>query len=222
MRAESENPFLNSRRTWNSHVGGVVSALRVWQLIALISLLITLASVGGIIYIGSKSKFIPYVVEVDKLGKAMAVAPVKPMNSVDPQIIKAALASFINNSRLVTPDSFMQGKAIRHVYTMLAEGDPATNQMSEWLRKDDPFERAQDEIVEITITSVLPETDQTWQVNWQEVVRDRQGSLVGSPINMTALISIYQKNDGLVSEEEELLSNPLGIYVKTFSWSKEI
>jgi type IV secretion system protein TrbF len=218
----NENPFLNSRRAWNSHVGGVVSALRVWQLIALLSLLIALGSVGGIIYIGSKSKFIPYVVEVDKLGKALAVAPVKQLDSLDPQIIKSALASFINSSRLVTPDSFMQGKAIRHVYTMLAEGDPATNQMSEWLRKDDPFERAEKEIVEVTIISVLPETDETWQVNWQEVIRDRQGALQGSPINMTALVTIYQKNQGLVSEEEELLSNPLGIYIKNFSWSKEI
>ena len=45
-----------------------------WQILGLLSLLIALAGVGGMIYIGSQSKFIPYVVEVDKLGRTLAVA----------------------------------------------------------------------------------------------------------------------------------------------------
>ena len=68
------NPYLNAQRTWNSHVGSLVASRLIWQLTAIIALLVVLASVGGIIYIGSQSKFVPYVVEVNKLGESAPVA----------------------------------------------------------------------------------------------------------------------------------------------------
>src|SRR5574338_1111009 len=61
---EAENPYLAARRTWNDHVGSVISQRQTWQVIGILSLLIALAGVGGVIHIGSQSKFIPYVVEV--------------------------------------------------------------------------------------------------------------------------------------------------------------
>src|SRR5690606_15187070 len=64
-----ENPYLNARRAWNDHVGSVVSAHQSWQVIGILSLLIALTAIGGIIHVGSQSKFIPYVVEVDKQGQ---------------------------------------------------------------------------------------------------------------------------------------------------------
>ena len=46
---EAENPYLAARRTWNDHVGGVVSQRQTWQVIGILSLLIALAGVGGVI-----------------------------------------------------------------------------------------------------------------------------------------------------------------------------
>jgi type IV secretory pathway TrbF-like protein len=60
--AAPENPYLTARRTWNDHVGGVVSSRQTWQVVGILSLLIALAGVGGIIHIGSQSKFVPYVI----------------------------------------------------------------------------------------------------------------------------------------------------------------
>ena len=71
-RGEVENPYLAARRTWNEHVGSVVSSRQTWQVVGILSLLIALSAVGGMIHIGSQSKFVPYVVEVDKLGQAVA------------------------------------------------------------------------------------------------------------------------------------------------------
>jgi type IV secretion system protein TrbF len=77
------HPYLNARRTWNSHVGSLIASRTLWQATALISLLIALAAVGGVVYIGSQSKFVPYVVEVNKLGEPMAVAPASLAAKVD-------------------------------------------------------------------------------------------------------------------------------------------
>jgi hypothetical protein len=65
--------------------------------IGILSLLIALAGVGGVIHIGSQSKFIPYVVEVDKLGQTVAAGPVqRAAGKADPRVIHAAVASSIS------------------------------------------------------------------------------------------------------------------------------
>lgn len=66
---ENQNPYLNARRTWNDHMGSVSASRNMWQIMAILSFMIVLAAVGGVIYIGSQSKFIPYVVQVEHLAK---------------------------------------------------------------------------------------------------------------------------------------------------------
>ena len=74
-KSTSENPYLAARRTWNEHVGAVVSSRQTWQVVGILSLLIALASVGGIVYIGSQSKFVPYVVRGRQAGAGRGDRP---------------------------------------------------------------------------------------------------------------------------------------------------
>src|ERR1700739_1540306 len=98
------NPYLDARRNWNSEVDRAFSGRHALQLLVIASLLIALAAVGGIIYVGSQSKYVPYVIEVDRLGEAVAVAPAQIAGPADPRVVRAQLAAFIANARLVTPD----------------------------------------------------------------------------------------------------------------------
>lgn len=224
-QGESDNPYLSARRTWNDHMGAVIAARRHWQLLCILSLLIALASVGGIIHIGSQSKFIPYLVKVDKLGQAVAVAPAHRTSVNDQSVISASMASFVHDIRLVTPDVALQRRAIFHVYSMLSANDAATAKANEWLNGSEdssPFKRAATETTSIEIESALPHTVDTWQVDWIETVRDRQGSLKGKPIRMRALISVYTMPTTPQTTEEQIRNNPLGIYVRDFSWSKQL
>ncbi|SOD42748.1 VirB8/TrbF family protein [Nitrosovibrio sp. Nv4] len=222
---ESDNPYLAARRTWNEHVGEQVASRQNWQMLGLLCLLIALAGVGGMIYIGSQSKFIPYVVEVDKLGQTIAVAPVDRAKAVDQRVIHAAMATFIQWARLVTPDVALQRKAIFGVYAMLSPDDPATAKMNEFLngRPDwNPFKRAEKETVSTEIISVIAQTPETWQVDWTETVRDRQGFVKTPPYRMRALVTMYVSEPAPETSEEQIRNNPLGIFVSDFAWSKQI
>ena len=224
-KSTSENPYLTARRSWNEHVGAVVSSRQTWQVIGILSLLIALASVGGMAYIGSQSKFVPYVVQVDKLGQAAAIAPAQTAAPADKRVIEASVASFIADARLVTPDVALQRKAIFRVYSMLANNDPGAAKMTEWLsatEESKPFERAKQETVSIEITSALPQTPDTWQVDWLETTRDRQGLLKGQSFRMRALVTVYVVEPTHNTTEEQIRNNPLGIFVRDFSWSKQL
>ncbi len=221
----SPNPYLNAQRVWNSHVGSLIASRTLWQAVGIVSLLIVLASVGGLIYVGSQSKFIPYVVEVDKVGAARAYAPVASASPVDQRVIKAAVGDFVTNARLVTPDIALQRKAIFQVYAMLGKHSPATNKMTAFLNGDPestPFKRAEKQTVEVEIISIIPQTAKTWQIDWKETVRERNtGAIVGEPYRMRALVTTKVNPDTSGASEEQMRANPLGIYVHDYAWSKQ-
>ncbi len=221
----AENPYINARRSWNDHVGGVVASRQTWQLLALMSLLIALAAVGGLIHIGSQSKFVPYVVQVDQLGQALAIAPAQRAAAADPRVVHAAVAAFIADIRLVTPDVALQRKAVFRLYSMLSVNDAATVKANEWLNgsaDSSPFKRAAKEMVSTEILSVIPQTPDTWQVDWMETARDRQGMVKEPPQRMRALVTVYTVAATPQTTEEQVRNNPLGIYVRDFSWAKQL
>lgn len=221
---ENENPYLSARRTWNDHMRGIQASRTMWQMLALLCLLIALAGVGGVIVIGSQSKFIPYVVQVNKLGEALAVSRADVAVVADQRVIHASLAAFINDLRMVTPDVALQRRAIFRAYALLLTNDPATAKANEWFNSNEanrPFKRAETQTVSVEIISVIPQSPETWQVDWLEKVYDRQGHLTESPFKMRALLRIYNKPPTQSTTEEQIRNNPLGIYIQDFSWSKQ-
>ena len=222
--AIEDNPYLNARRSWNEHVGSVVSSRQAWQIVGILSLLIALAAVCGVVYIGSQSKFVPYVIEVDKLGQAVAVQPAQTASPTNERVIHAYLAAFVSDARQVTPDIAMQRAAIFRVYAMLSNNDPATLEMNQWLNGDpnsNPFKRAEKETVGVQIDSVIRQTPESWQIDWVETVRDRQGVVTIQPFHMRALVTVYLVPPTQATTEDQIRKNPMGIFVKDFRWSKQ-
>jgi type IV secretory pathway TrbF-like protein len=220
------NPYLNARRTWNAHTGSVVSSRQMWQIAGLLCLLITLSAVGGIIYIGAQSKFVPFMVPVDKLAQVGAPVALDPAAPTDPRVIRATVASFIDDARMVTPDIALQRKAVFRLYAHMAASDPATARMTEWLNgtpESSPFKRAESESVSTEIVSVLAQSPDTWQVDWTETVRDRTtGGVKSGPTRMRALVTVYVVPPSSQVTEEQMRDNPLRIFVRDFNWSRQL
>ena len=212
---ENENPYLSARRTWNDHMRGIQASRTMWQILALLCLLIALAGVGGVIAIGSQSKFIPYVVQVNKLGEAIAVSRADIAVVSDQRVVHASVAAFINDLRMVTPDIALQRRAIFRANAMLSNNWFNGSELSS------PFKRAETQTVNVEIISVIPQSPETWQVDWLEKIYDRQGHLTESPFKMRALLRIYNKPTTQSTTEEQIRNNPLGIYIQDFSWSKQ-
>jgi type IV secretion system protein TrbF len=222
-KSETPNPYLDARRTWNSQVDRAFSSLHTWQLLCVLCLLIALGSLAGIAYIGAQSKFVPYVIEVDKLGEAVSIGPATAAGPADARVVRASLASFVSSARLVTPDVSLQREAIFRVYAMLHTKDPAAAQMNEFYNatKDaSPFARAAKVTVTTDINSVLPVSTNSWQVDWQESTRDREGALVGKPTHMRAVLTVYLEPISTTANQSSIQRNPLGIYVQTFTWQE--
>lgn len=218
------NPYLNARRSWNSHVGQIMHHSQVGIFVGLLGMLIGLAAVGGMTYIGSQSKFIPLVFQQDGSGNTISMTRPDRIPEALVDDYRTAVSDFITNIRLVTPDSGLQNKAVLKAYGYLVPNDPATLKTNEYLnatKEANPFTRAANEMVSVDVKSVLQQSKDTWQIDWQETVRGRDGSLKGAPYMMRALVTIYQNKDTEV-ESEKMFINPHFIFVKDYNWSKQL
>lgn len=215
----AETPYVSARRKWNDHVGEIVSARNLWQVVALLSLLLAVGAIGILAQIATRSHFVPYIVEVHRDGTVEAVKRAAEMRPLSRAVIEAQLEEFITQSRRVTVDVALQRAAVYSVFAKLSEGDPAARKMKAYLQGEGhPVERAKSVTVSTEIESVLPQTDRTWQVDWTETVYGRDGERK-EHFQMRALVEVYQSQP-LATTEEAMRANPLSIYIKDFYWGR--
>lgn len=157
------NPYLDARREWNERYGSYIAQAKNWRLLAVLSSLVSIIAVSGVVYIGAQSKLIPYVVQVDKLGQAVASQRADVAGKPDDRVIQAQLGSFIESSRSIYTDAAAQNKMIKTAYSMLRNKSAAYNKMNSYFQQNNPFKRAQSETVSIELQSVLPMTANTWR-----------------------------------------------------------
>lgn len=219
-----ENPYLTARRVWNENLGSLVTSKQIWQFIAIFSGFIAVISLSGLIMLACRSQFIPYVIAVDNTGNIHSIGFANPTINTNPDIIKATIAEFIENARLITSDISLQSKAIKSVYAHLDPKGPGVIKMNQWYNNPlgSPFERAAKIITNTEILSVLPMSKTTWRVEWKETTYNRDGTMHGNPIKMNASVTINYHKYKTTSSEAQIIANPLSIYVKDFSWSKVI
>ena len=67
------NPYVEARREWNDRYLDLARERRLWQIIASAELVVLLIVAGGFVWLSLQHKIVPYVVEVDSLGAALAI-----------------------------------------------------------------------------------------------------------------------------------------------------
>jgi type IV secretion system protein VirB5 len=212
------NPYTEARREWNERYGSYIARARNWRIMAFLSGLCAILAVGGLVYGASQNRFIPYIVEVDKLGVAAAVGFADRASPVDQRIIKAFLGRLVEDARFVTSDAAAQKAAINRVYSMIAQGTSGLTKFNEYFNQNSPFKRAETETVSVEIVSILPITQDTWQCEWSETARNLQGQ-IKTRARWKASIAVAFNPP---TDEKQILLNPLGIYALDINWTQQL
>ena len=111
----SANPYVQGWREWDERYGDLVIGKRNWQIAAAGLLLATIILAAGMVRLSSRSRYIVYAVEVDKLGYALTQA--QPLTAESPpdvvdRIERCEVASFIREARLVSSDTRVEQQAL--------------------------------------------------------------------------------------------------------------
>lgn len=209
--------YQRARHEWDERMGSAISMANNWRLVALTSMLITLVAVAGVIYIGSQSKIQPYAVSI-KNGEATAIGKIQQLPATQQHALHVkALTDFVINVRSVLADVEAQKRLIIRAYNRLMPDTPALTSVDSYFKKNNIFERAQTELVTINVTSVLPLSDNTYQVEWTESITPRKGNALPYTTRYKATMNTVTV---LPNNEKALFQNPLGFFVNTFNYVK--
>jgi type IV secretory pathway TrbF-like protein len=213
------NPYLAARKSLQDLYSTQHNRERLLFLIVIASLVLNLVLVAGIVFTASQKKWIPYVVAVNELGDALPVKRADAASPVDKRIVRAQLARWIKNVRSVYLDQAAQKALVLDAYTSINRKAPAYGELNDYFQKKDPFLRAQESLVKVSVESVMPISENTWRVEWKEQIRGRTDGKLVSELTYQATITTSVNPP---EDEKNILMNPLGIYVDDFTWSQRL
>ncbi|GLK51746.1 MULTISPECIES: conjugal transfer protein TrbF [Alphaproteobacteria] len=211
---EPVTPYQKAAQVWDERIGSARVQARNWRLMAMGCLILSTGTSAALVWQSTRSTVVPYVVEVDRLGAAQAVAPAtENFRPTDPQIA-FHLARFVENVRQVPADPIVLRQNWLRAYDFTT--DRGSVALNDYARVNDPFARVGDEQVAVEISSVIRASDSSFRVAWTER-RYLNGQLARTE-RWTAILTVVLQPPRTA---EALRKNPLGVFVHAINWSRE-
>ena len=212
---EPETPYQKAAQAWDERIGSARVQAKNWRLIAFANLALATGLAGGLVWQAARGTVVPWIVQVDKLGEAQAIAPAAAdYRPSDPEIAWH-LARFIENVRGVSADPIIVRQNWLRAYDFVT--DKGAIALSDYARANDPFAEIGKRQVAVEVSSVIRASEDSFRVAWVE--RHYQDGNLAATERWTAILTIVVAPP---RNADRLRKNPLGIYVTAINWSKEL
>ncbi|TGQ35790.1 conjugal transfer protein TrbF [Mesorhizobium sp. M00.F.Ca.ET.216.01.1.1] len=212
---QPQTPYQRAQQVWDERIGSARVQAKNWRLMAFGSLMLAGGFAVTLMWQSTRGSVVPWVVQVDKLGDAQAVAPaVADYRPTDPQIAWH-LARFIEEVRSISNDPVIVRQNWLRAYDYTT--DRGAVSLNDYARVNDPFAKVGKIQVAIEVSSVIRASPDSFRVAWIERLYEN-GSLASTE-RWTAILTIVIQQP---RDADRLKANPLGVYVNAINWSKEL
>jgi len=212
---EPETPYQKAAQVWDERIGSARVQAKNWRYMAFGSLLLSAGFAAALIYQSARGTVVPWVVQVDKLGQAQAIAPAAAdYRPTDPQVAWH-LARFIEQVRSIPADPVIVRQNWLRAYDWTTDRGAAA--LNDFARSSDPFAKVGKEQISVDVSSVIRASADSFRVAWTE--RRYESGQLSATERWTAILTIVIQPP---RDADRLKTNPLGIYVNAISWSREM
>jgi type IV secretion system protein VirB5 len=212
---EPETPYQRAGQAWDDRIGSARVQAKNWRLMALGQLAIVAGLSGALAWQSTRGTVVPWIVEVDRSGRAVAVGPAEQGHRASDPEIAWHLARFIEQVRSVPVDPIVLRQDWLAAYDFTT--DRGAVALNDYARVNDPFSRVGKEQIAVDVSSVIRASPDSFRVAWSER-RYSEGQLAGTE-NWTAILTVVVQPP---TTAEALRKNPLGIFVHAINWSREM
>ena len=212
---QPETPYQKAAQVWDERIGSVRVQAKNWRLMAVGSLILSVGFASALVWQSARGTVVPWVVQVDKLGQAQAVAPATAdYKPTDPQVAWH-LARFIEQVRSIPVDPIIVRQNWLRAYDWTTDRGAAA--LNEYARANDPFTKVRKQQIAVEVSSVIRASADSFRVAWTE--RHYENGQLSTTERWTAILTIAIQPP---RDAERLKANPLGIYVNAINWSREM
>lgn len=210
-----ETPYQRAGQAWDDRIGSARVQARSWRLMAFGATALLSLSVVDNLRLRFGSHIVPYVVEVDRLGAARAIAPIDPdYRPTDPQIAWH-LAKFIENVRSRPADAIVLRQNLAAAYDFTTEQGAAV--LNEYARASDPFADLADKQVSVDVKNVVRASRDSFRIAWNE--RRYEHGQLSSTTHWSGILTYVTHTP---TDAAALGRNPIGLYVQAINWSQDL
>lgn len=210
------SPYQKAAQEWDDRIGSARVQAKNWRITALIALFLCILLGVGSVYVNSQPRQV-HIVEVNPDGSAVyRGAGGQSYNSFkagEPSI-RYHLNRFIQDTRMISSDRSIIKKNWIDAYRLVTAN--GRNTLNDYVQKNDPFARAASERIGVSITAMVPVSENTWQVDWVESKWDSRGVALGDTRWRGMFTVVIQRP----TTDAQLASNPIGFYVDEIHWSR--
>ena len=212
---EPETPYQRAAQVWDERIGSARVQAKNWRLMAFGSLALSAGFSAALVWQSLSGSVVPWVVQVDKLGAAQAIAPATAdYRPTDPQIA-FHLARFIEEIRSIPADAIIVRQNWLRAYDFTTQAGALA--LNDYARANDPFNKVGKTQIAVDVSSVIRASPDSFRVAW--VQRTYQDGSLAYTERWTAILTVVVQ---VPRDAEKLRANPLGIYVTAINWSKEL
>ena len=212
---QPETPYQRAAQVWDDRIGSARVQARNWRFMAFGSLALSMGLSAALVWQSTNGSIVPWVVQVDRLGQAQAVAPATAdYQPNDPQIA-FYLARFIEQVRSIPADAIIVRQNWLRAYDFTTQAGALA--LSDYARANDPFAKVGKQQVAVEVSSVIRASPSSFRIAWIE--RRYQDGALASTERWSAILTVTVQPP---RDADTLRKNPLGIYVKAINWSKEL
>lgn len=212
---EPVTPYQRAEQIWDERIGSARVQAKNWRLMAFGCLVLSVGLAASLVWQSNQSHIVPYVVEVDKLGEARAVAPAIANYQPSDGEVAWFLSRFIADVRSLSSDPVIARKSWLEAYNYTTNHGAAY--LNQFAQEHDPFKDIGERTVSVQVTSVVRVSGELFQVKWIEQHFDHDA--VSSIEHWTGILTVLTKPP---TTAEVLRKNPLGIYINAIDWSREL
>ena len=188
--------------------------LIIFRILTVMLSVICLLLIVAIVIIAGDPKSQGYVIEIAADGSATmnpdAVTLLQDWTPAE-ETKRHFLGEFIRELRSVSSDPQIVQANIDRLYNRVTGN--AADQVTDYIRETDPRNRLKNETVTIKIASILPLSDQTYQIDFRETVWTKSLRIKSDThYRCIASFEIYTPRTN-----KQALYNPIGLYVTEFA-----
>lgn len=210
----AETPYQKAKQEWDERIGSAVIQSYNWRFVAVLSTAVSLLLLILLIISLSLGKNHVYIAEVaSDTGKVINISPL--LQQYQPTLAQKEyfVSQFVKLIRELPLDPVVAKQNWLHAYQFLSER--ASGELNDYIKKDNPLDKLGKQTITVNITDVNPISNDTLQVGWTE-----------SAINTEGVVESTQAYNGVFTltliepkTVQQILSNPLGIYITDFHYS---